>query len=173
MKDLLKTSRSWHFPKCQMALKTPTLYPICKTSRTEGINFWPVISLITRQPVVQAVMLTGIHCHPVTHLQSWYSIGRSLAHYSDVIMSGMASLIIGVSKTSKLRVTIFVRGIRQWQVNFPHKGPVTRKMFPFHDVIMARFMVTPRHGNIFHITNSMWVESTARFPSQSVSYMGL
>ena len=30
----------------------------------------------------------------------------------------------------------FVRGIRRWPVNSPHKGPVTRKMFPFDDVIM-------------------------------------
>ena len=31
-----------------------------------------------------------------------------------------------------------VQGIHQWPVNFPHKGPVTRKMFPFDDVIMER-----------------------------------
>ena len=31
----------------------------------------------------------------------------------------------------------FVRGIHRWLVNSPHKGPVTRKMFPFGDVIMA------------------------------------
>ena len=30
----------------------------------------------------------------------------------------------------------FVRGIHRWPVNSPHKGPVTRKMFPFDDVIM-------------------------------------
>ena len=30
----------------------------------------------------------------------------------------------------------FVRGIHQWPMNSPHKGPVTRKMFPFDDVIM-------------------------------------
>ena len=30
----------------------------------------------------------------------------------------------------------FVRGIHWWPVNFPHKGPVTRKMFPFDDVII-------------------------------------
>ena len=30
----------------------------------------------------------------------------------------------------------FVRGIHREPVNFPHKGPVTRKMFPFDDVIM-------------------------------------
>ena len=31
----------------------------------------------------------------------------------------------------------FVRVIHRWQVNSPQKGPVTRKMFPFDDVIMA------------------------------------
>ena len=30
----------------------------------------------------------------------------------------------------------FVRGILRWPVNSPHKWPVTRKMFPFDDVIM-------------------------------------
>ena len=30
----------------------------------------------------------------------------------------------------------FVRGIHRWQVNSAHKRPVTRKMFPFDDVIM-------------------------------------
>ena len=30
----------------------------------------------------------------------------------------------------------FVRGIHRWPLNFPHKGPVTRRMFPFGDVIM-------------------------------------
>ena len=40
-------------------------------------------------------------------------------------------------KTSKVRVTGPLWGkIHRWPVNFPHKGPVTRKMFPFDDVIM-------------------------------------
>ena len=45
-------------------------------------------------------------------------------------------------KTSKFRVT----GLCAWNspglVNSPHKGPVTRKMFPFDDVIMNFFTVT-------------------------------
>ena len=49
-------------------------------------------------------------------------------------MGAMTSQIVGVSirsmKTSKLRVTVLCYG------NSPHKGPVTRKMFPFYDVIM-------------------------------------
>ena len=33
----------------------------------------------------------------------------------------------------------FVREIHRWPVNFPHKGPVKRKMCPFDDVIMKRW----------------------------------
>ena len=38
-------------------------------------------------------------------------------------------------KTSKLRVT-GLRGIHRWPVNSSHKWPVTRKIFPFDDVIV-------------------------------------
>ena len=39
-------------------------------------------------------------------------------------------------KTSKLRVTGLCAGNSPGPVNSPHKWPVTRKMFPFDDVIM-------------------------------------
>ena len=39
----------------------------------------------------------------------------------------------------------FVRGIHRWPVNSLHKGPVTRKMFPFDDVIMTMTCCHP-HG---------------------------
>ena len=40
-------------------------------------------------------------------------------------------------KTSKLRVTGLCAGNSPGPVNSPHKGPVTREMFPFDDVIMV------------------------------------
>ena len=36
----------------------------------------------------------------------------------------------------------FLGGIHRWPVNSLHKGPVTRKMFPFDDVIMYNQQVT-------------------------------
>ena len=39
-------------------------------------------------------------------------------------------------KTPKLRVTGLCAGIHGWPVDSPRKCPVTRKMFPFDDVIM-------------------------------------
>ena len=53
-------------------------------------------------------------------------------------------------KTSKFRVTGLCVGISPGPVNSPHKGPVTRKMFPFDDVIMVVRCV-PRHE--FRVTH--------------------
>ena len=71
-------------------------------------------------------------------------------HYGDVIMSTMASQITGVSivyptvcsetdeRKHQSSVSLaFVREIHRWPTNSPHKGPVTRKMFPFDDAIMS------------------------------------
>ena len=41
--------------------------------------------------------------------------------------------------------TGFVRGIHRWLVNSPHKGPVTRKLFTFDDVIMKSSNCTHVH----------------------------
>ena len=44
----------------------------------------------------------------------------------------------GSKKASKLRASLaFVRGIHRSPVNSPHKGQVTRKMFPFDNVMMS------------------------------------
>ena len=61
-------------------------------------------------------------------------------------------------KTSKLRVTDHCAGNSPGPVNSPHKGPVTRKIFPFDDVIMyllAALVMMSWHGNVFHITD-LW-----------------
>ena len=44
----------------------------------------------------------------------------------------------------------FVRGIHRWPVNSPHKRPVTRKMFPFDDVIMCCQKKPMGHVNHLH-----------------------
>ena len=46
-------------------------------------------------------------------------------------------------KTSKLRVTGHCVGNSPVPVNSPHKGPVTRKMFPFDDVVWEEHSFTP------------------------------
>ena len=46
---------------------------------------------------------------------------------------------------------MFVRGIHRWPVNSPHKGPVTRKMFPFDDVIMVMLCFVIIHRFVLYI----------------------
>ena len=54
-------------------------------------------------------------------------------------------------KTSKLRITgLCVRGIHRSPVNSPHKGPVTRRMFPFEDVIMLCYVLLWFSNNWFY-----------------------
>ena len=48
-------------------------------------------------------------------------------------------------KTSKLRVTGLCAGNSPGPVNSPHKGPATRNMFPFDDVIMFRDHIKATH----------------------------
>ena len=71
-------------------------------------------------------------------------------HYDDVIVGAIASQITSLtivystdysgayqSKHQSSASLAFVRGIHRGPVNSPHKWPVTRKMFPFDDVIMV------------------------------------
>ena len=69
------------------------------------------------------------HCYPLL-----WGRGILVDHWSTI-----SSLFRRISKkTSKPVSLAFVRGIhRPGPVNSPHKGPVTREMFPFDDVIMV------------------------------------
>ena len=81
----------------------------------------------------------------ITH---YNSAVQATHHYSDVIMSAVASQMTGVSincstvysgRSTKYQSTaslVSVRGIYRSPVASPHKGPATQKMFPFDDVIM-------------------------------------
>ena len=76
-------------------------------------------------------------------------------HYSDVIMDAMTSQITSLTivystvysgtdqrKHQSSASLAFVRGIHRGPVNSPHKWPVTRKMFPFDDVIIQEKIST-------------------------------
>ena len=77
---------------------------------------------------------------------------HGLCHYGDVIMGAIASQITSLTivvystvysdaerrKHQSSASLLFVRGTHRGPVYSPYKWPVTRKMFPFDDVIMAR-----------------------------------
>ena len=75
----------------------------------------------------------------------------SSIHYSDIIMGAIATQITSLTivysavysdadqrKHQSSASLAFVRGIHRWPVNFPQNWPLTRKMFPFDDVIMSK-----------------------------------
>ena len=61
----------------------------------------------------------------------------------------------------------FVREIHRGPVNFPHKWPVTRKMFPFDDVIMCVPNIS-RMMYIYPCSGRLTVLYTAEYHSASV-----
>ena len=82
-------------------------------------------------------------------------------HYSDVIMGTMATQFTSLTilystvysdadqrKHQSSASLAFVRGIHRRPLNSSHKGPVTRKMFSFDDVIMHRGFGTAQFVSI-------------------------
>ena len=96
-----------------------------------------------------------------------YNVYRGLAfhiHCSDVIIATMASQITSFiivywtvysgtdqRKHQNSASLAFVWGIHQWPMNSPHKWPVTRKIFPFDDVIMFHSV-----WDLFPFTHTQW-----------------
>ena len=99
-----------------------------------------------------------------------------MQHHNDVIMGAIASKITSPvfvystvywdanqRKHQSSASLAFVLGIHRWPVNSPHKWSVTRKMFPFDDVIMncerpndihnARFALQWRHNGRDSVSN--------------------
>ena len=95
-------------------------------------------------------------CMRHSALMSWIlyrshrmAINKFSYHYDDVIITTIAAQITSLpsvystvysgpdqSKHQSSASLAFVWGIHRGPVNSPHKWPVTRKMFPFDDVIM-------------------------------------
>ena len=97
-----------------------------------------------------------IHLPPPTTTSQW----KWDCHYNDVIMGAIASQITTLTivystlysnadqrKHQSSASLAFVRGIHRGPVNSPRKWPITRKMFPFDDVIMyTTELLTPHSG---------------------------
>ena len=99
-------------------------------------------------------------------------------HYSDVIMTTMASQITSLTivystvysvedqrKHHSSASLAFVQGIHRWPVNSQHKGPVTQKMFPFDDIIVCCIWLLFDTGSVYHIPQ---VQSRYNTPFYSV-----
>ena len=106
-----------------------------------------MLSWLTTAMFIAVVQCSGSIPHGKLKV-SWAAIIPS-THCNDVIMSAMASQITSLTivylaiysdtdqrKHQSSASLAFVRWIHRWPMNSPHKGPVTRKMFPFDDAIV-------------------------------------
>ena len=98
-------------------------------------------------------------------LEVVYIQGFVQYHCGDVIMGTMASQITSLTivystvwsvadqrKHQSSALLAFVRGIHRWPVNSPHKWSVTRKMFPFDDVIMLHNRYISKPLTVYTVT---------------------
>ena len=126
-----------------------TYLPMSDTLRSDGEVTWPWHHdncNLSRRETGKWYWTECPHHHVSSnYTNSWTQI----RHYFDVVMGTIASLI---TRLTSVYSTIhsgaderiyqssaslaFVRGFHRRLVNSPHKWPVTRKMFPFDDVIM-------------------------------------
>ena len=119
----------------------------------------------------------------VSSAHTWSPILVIHLHYSDVIMSAMASPITGVTivcsggcsgadqrKHQSSASLVFVWVIHGWPVNSPHKWPVAWKMFPFDELIMVWKYRRPS-ANTWLITNIKNIfQMTRRLSSKWTRY---
>ena len=91
---------------------------------------------------------SNVTCNGCFIIQRCHAVKQE-QHYGDVIMGTISSQITSLTivystvysdadqrKHQSSASLAFARGIHRGPVNSPHKWPVTRKIFPFDDVIM-------------------------------------
>ena len=114
----------------------PTIVPKMK-------EIQKVVEMLSREQESAAAAYEPVQKHKATPgIPGWL-------HNDDVIMDAMASQITSFTivyssvysgwdqrKHQSSASLAFVGGIHRGAVNSPHKWPVTRKMFPFDDVII-------------------------------------
>ena len=111
-----------------------------------GHHRWPPVDSAHKETVTRKIF-------PFDDVIMDYDIitqqSKTWIHYNDAIMSAIASQITSFTnvystvhscadqrKHQSSASLAFVRGIHRRPVNSPHKWLVTRKIFPFDDVIM-------------------------------------
>ena len=117
--------------------------------------------------------MVSIHATAITWWRPAFRRNKAsklcLNHYGDVMMGAIASQITSLTifystvysdadqRKHQSSVSLaFVRGIHRWPVNSPHKGPITRKMFPFHDVIILNMILDEKSDYSRKLSICMW-----------------
>ena len=135
--------------------------PLVDSDNNSVIFPYHVVSMCF-YPEIRILSLPGV----LVCQKPWYY----QTYYNDVIMVAMASQITSLTivysaiylsvdqrKHQSSASLAVVRGIHRGPVNSPHKGPVTRKIFPFDDVIMKW-----SNGSVCGWLDADWVHSLRR-----------
>ena len=152
--------------KVVMSQLTKPLIHICNMSLQEGLPPQDIkrANIVTLCKKENIMLL--INC---THVALLCTLSKVFQrHYDDVIMTTIASQITSLTtvyptvysdtdqrKHQSPASLTFVWGIHRGPVNSPHKWPVTRKMFPFDDVIMN--YVWQGNKLLGRVHNTVWM----------------
>ena len=141
------------------------------------MDFIKLLTIHFISPVVKRLKLSVIPDTPQFHPRPSGPFCILSTNYNAVIMGAIASQITSLTivysivcsdadqrKHQSSASLAFVCGIHRGPVNSPHKWPVTRKIFPFDDVIMWAIMVnTSSLGtNICHQWWQSWHHHKSR-----------
>ena len=153
-----------------MALKL--FHDISKAPFEKAQKFEPIHLKICILQGVEILTTINIGIVGFSYMGSWRVRAKSIGtkHYNDVTMAATVSLITSLTivyltvyssadqrKHQSSASLAFVQRIHRRPENFPHKWPVTRKMFPFYDVIMHSkkplhwYLKSPTAWNCFEI----------------------
>ena len=148
----------WHLKSLASRLFAQVLIQVQLKENVKAPHHWPLWGTLSpvnsphKGPVMWKMfpfhdVILSVHIRDVVHHYGWQQYSEVMAgpwfwfHNSDVIMSVTASQIIDMSllgsticsgmdqrKHKRSASLAFVRGIHQWLVDSPHKGPITWKM---------------------------------------------
>ena len=125
----------------------------CTSEPRESYTLCRIEALNAYRPSCFSMLAVWVNHNMVWHIllivkcHIWF-------HNCDLIMGAKASQITSLTivhstvhssadrrKHRSSASPAFVRGIHRWPMNSTHKWPVTRKMFPFDDVIMVNLFL--------------------------------
>ena len=144
----------WILQQYQMSPQKNMLSHDDVTKWKHFLRYWLFVRGIHRSPVSPPHKGQWHRALILSLICAWINGLVKNRHYDDVIMSAIASQITSLTivysivyseadqrKHQGSASLAFVWGIHRGPVNSPHKWPVTRKMFPFDDVIMVRLAI--------------------------------
>ena len=169
--DLRKHESSPPLAFVQVIHRGPVNYPHKRASNAENVSIWwrhHITGLVPNRPrLMMAQFDDACMCHETSFW--WRLITIAMTSQERHIFSNQrfnSSCRPTSKKHQSLPYWPGVRGIHQWPVIYPHKGPVRRKKLSFYDVNMTlplheRPLRTKITDNSTAYSHSCWHQRSA------------